>query len=157
MSIGAPHGLSLEPAAWVANNERITNEVDREAWRALYAPDAVLETITDGLHERQEGIAAIESAIDTYGAVFRARRLKVSKRLVSATGDVVVNTWTGGFDGRTRQCGIEFFRLRDGLVVHHAMYTFLDVRPATSLLARLRLLLAAPRPMLALGRAQRRG
>lgn len=142
----------LDPEAWVSNNERITNEADREGWLAIYAPDAVLETLTEGLYERAQGIDAICAAIDIYAPVFTARGLKVEKRLVSASAAVVVNAWTGGFGGKHNQRGIEAFRLRDGLVVHHEMYTFLDVRPSTSLFGRLRSLLYAPGEMLSLAR-----
>lgn len=146
-----------EPAAWVANNERITNGALREEWEALYAPDAVLETYTEGVHARTEGIDDIRAAIEVYAGVFTARRLRVSKRLICATEDTVVNAWTGGFDGRTDQRGVEAFHLRaDGLVAYHEMYTLLSPRPETSLSGRLRSLLAAPRPMLTLARLARR-
>ena len=44
----------------------------------------------------------------------------------------------------------------DGLVHDHIMWTFFDVRPSTTLVARARIGLATPRTALAFLRAQRR-
>jgi hypothetical protein len=57
---------------------------------------------------------------------------------VPETGPAVVNSWTRGFDGRRNQRGVEIWNLRGALVSRHTMYTFLDVRPAESIRARMR-------------------
>ena len=146
-----------DPAAWIANNERITNEADVEAWLALYAPDAVLETITAGAYERAEGIERIRPLVEGLVEICGRFSLRVSKKFLAADGDVIVNTWTGGFEGRDRQFGTEIWTLRDDLAVGHEMYTFLDVRPASDPRAGLRALLAGePRLVLALDRHRRR-
>jgi hypothetical protein len=128
----------VDPQAWVANNQRITHEAALEEWLALYTEDAVLESIVDGGLERQDGIAEIRRAAGILVAVFQARAIEVDKQLVSGTDDAVVNSWTGGFDGRHNQRGVELWELRGPLVCRHRMYTFLDVRPAESLRARIR-------------------
>jgi hypothetical protein len=127
-----------DPQSWVANNERITHEAALEEWTAIYTDDAVFESIVDGGVERHEGIEQIAHAAQILVKVFAAHNIAVKKQLVSATENVVVNTWTGGFDGRRRQRGVEIWTLRDDLVERHQMYTFLDVRPMDSLRARLR-------------------
>jgi hypothetical protein len=128
----------VDPQAWVANNERITHEGALEDWIALYTDDAVRESIVDGGVERNEGIDEITHAAQILVKVFVAHNIAIKKQLVSATEDVIVNTWTGGFDGHQNQRGVEIWKLRDGLVEHQQMYTFLDVRPMESLRARLR-------------------
>jgi hypothetical protein len=128
----------VDPAAWVANNQRITHDAALEEWLALYTEDAVLESIVDGGLERHEGIDEIRHAAGILVAVFAARHIRVDKQLVSGTQDAVVNSWTGGFDGRHNQRGVEIWELRGPLVRRHRMYTFLDVRPAESLRARMR-------------------
>jgi hypothetical protein len=128
----------LDPAGWVARNQRVTHEGALEEWLALYTEDAVLESIVDGGIERHEGIEEIAHAAGILVAVFAARNIEVDKQLVSGTETAVVNTWTGGFDGRHNQHGVEIWELRGPLVCRHRMYTFLDVRPAESLRARMR-------------------
>jgi hypothetical protein len=98
----------------------------------------VLETIVDGGLGLHEGIEEIRLAAGILVAVFAARDIKVEKQLVSGTEDTIVNSWIGGFAGRRNQRGVEIWRLRDALVCRHEMYTFLDVRPAKSLRARVR-------------------
>lgn len=135
---GDPFG---DPRQWIAGNERITNTADLDAWMALYAPEAVLETVTSGAFERAEGIEAIRPVAAAIVDVGRRCRLKVEKRFVAADDGVIVNTWSGGFGGRDRQFGSEIWTLRDdGLAVHHEMYTFMDVRPSTHPVAALRAL-----------------
>lgn len=59
-------------------------------------------------------------------------------------------TWTGGFRNELNQDGVEIRTFRDGLVTHHRMHAHLDVRDHTSISARLRLAVVAPRIVLAL-------
>jgi hypothetical protein len=146
----------LDAAAFAADAERITNAVLLDEWLSLYADDAVAEWIADGAYERHEGIDAIRRAATAMAATWRERRLQVRKHVECADADTVVLTWTGGFDGNTRQFGTEIWTLRDGRVVRHQMYAYLDVRPATSLKARLRVLLSAPRVAVSHVRNQRR-
>lgn len=147
----------IDPAAWVANNERITNEADLDGWLALYAPDAVLEMVTAGAFERADGIEEIRPMVEAVVETCSRFELKIEKEFVAASGDVVVNRWSGGFRGRSRQFGTEIWTLRGDLAVRHEMYTFLDVRPATDLRAGVRALLAGePRVVLALDRRRRR-
>jgi hypothetical protein len=98
----------------------------------------VLESIVDGGIERHEGSEEIAHAAGILVAAFAARHVEVEKQLVAGTESAVVNTWTGGFDGHHNQRGVEIWELRGPLVSHHRMYTFLDVRPAESLRARMR-------------------
>jgi hypothetical protein len=128
----------VDPAGWVAHNQRITHDATLEEWLALYTEDAVLESIVDGGLERHEGIGEIRHAAGILVAVFAAHDVGVEKQLVAGTEDAVVNSWTGGFDGRHNQRGVEIWELRGPLVCRHRMYTFLDVRPAESLRSRMR-------------------
>ncbi|MDB4976977.1 MAG: SnoaL-like protein, partial [Myxococcaceae bacterium] len=103
---------------------------------------------------RFEGMAAIETSARAMATVFLKYELHVEKKFVCATGSVIVNTWTGGFEGRDKQFGVEIWTLRDDLVVHQEQYMFLEVQSSRSLRAQLRLLLAGePRVMVSLARA----
>jgi ketosteroid isomerase-like protein len=145
----------IDPRAWVSNNERITNEVDLEGWLALYAQDAVFEAVTDGAYDRCDGLDEIAAAVRLLGPILAKHRLRVQKRFVSATRDVIVNAWSGGFQGRDRQFGTELWTLRDGLVVRHEQYMFSDVLPSGHGQAQLRSLLAGEvRVKLALAKAR---
>jgi len=116
----------------------------------------VAEWIADGAYERHEGIEAIREGASALAGVWRDHRLHVSKTVQCSDDETVALTWSGGFDGADRQFGTEIWTFRDGLVVRHQMYAYLDVRPSTSLLARLRILMTAPRLALSLNRHQRR-
>jgi hypothetical protein len=146
---------ALDAAAFAADAERITNDVLLDEWLSLYHEDAVAEWIADGAYERHEGADAIRAAATALARVWREQRLRVRKTVQCADAENVVLTWTGGFRGGDRQFGTEIWTLRDGLVVRHQMYAYLDLRPSSSWLARLRLLIASPRIALALLRNQR--
>jgi hypothetical protein len=142
-----------EPELWIMNNQRITNERDIDGWLALYAPDAAIDYITNGAHDRVEGIDAIERSARALGTVFLKYGLRVEKNFVCATDSIIVNTWTGGFEGRSSQFGVEIWTLRGHLVARQEQYMFLEVQSSRSLKAQLRLLLAGePRVMLSLAR-----
>lgn len=96
----------------------------------MYADDAVVDLITDGVHERY----------------------------VLAVGDgVVVNSWTGSLDGSDDARGLDIWHFdAAGRVREHQLYTFLSVRPSTHPLARLRFALTSPVTALTFFREQRR-
>jgi len=146
---------TLDAAAFAADAERITNNVLLDEWLSLYHEDAVAEWIADGAYERHAGIDAIRAAATAMAEVWREQRLRVRKTVECADAETIVLTWKGGFRGAERQFGTEIWTLRDGLVVRHQMYAYLDVRPSSSLFARLRILLSAPRVALSLQRHQR--
>lgn len=141
---------ALAATAFAANAERITNQVLTEEWLELYAPDAIAEWIVDGAYERHEGIEAVRAAVRDLASLWRKLGLHVRKTVECADHDTIVISWTGGFRGTDRQFGTEIWTLRQGLVIRHQMYAYLDVRPSTSLLARLRLAATSPRVALAL-------
>jgi ketosteroid isomerase-like protein len=145
----------LDAAAFAAEAERITNTANLDEWLALYHDDAVAEWIADGAVERHEGIAAIRRAATAQATIWREHRLRVRKMPQCADHETIVLTWTGGFGRAQRQFGTEIWTLRDGKVIRHQMYAYLDVRPSASPLARLRLALASPRIALALLRRAR--
>jgi hypothetical protein len=145
-----------EPIAFLAAAERATNDYDLDAVMSVYAPEATLESVTDGAQERHRGAPAVRRAWAGYLGGLGERGLTLSKHLVSSTEDTIVNEWHGR--GRHRRArGIEVWRFDPaGLVVEHRLFTFLDTRPAQGLLARLRLAAVSPRIAAALLRAQRR-
>jgi hypothetical protein len=147
---------TVDAEAFAADAERITNNVLLDEWLAVYADDAVAEWIADGAYERHEGIGQIRKAATAMAGVWRDHRLHVRKTVQCANEDTVALTWTGGFGAGDRQFGTEIWTFRDGLVVRHQMYAYLDVRPSTSLVARLRVLATAPRLALSLVRHQQR-
>lgn len=147
----------IDATAFAANAERITNAALLDEWLPLYAPDAVAEWIVDGARETHHGIQAIRVAATELAHLWRTLGLHVRKTVECADSTTIVLTWTGGFGRQDRQFGTEIWTLRDGLVVRHQMYAYLDVRPATSWLARIRLSAASPRVALTLLSLRRAG
>ena len=148
---------TIDPAAFVAEAERITNEYDLDAAIAAYTADAVYENVSDGLHERHVGTEAIAAAWRVNLGVARDTGVHITKRLVAAEGDTIANEWHGRTrDGRVMR-GLEYWRLtEEGKVHEHVMLGFLSVKPSTDLFARLRFLAASPRAALAFVRHDRR-
>ena len=142
-----------DAADFIAAAERATNAYDLDAVMSVYAPEITLESITDGARELHRGAPAVRRAWPGYVGGLRARRLTLSKHLVSATTDTIVNEWQGvGAHRRAR--GFEVWRRSGtGQVVEHRLFTFVDTRPSDGALARLRLFLASPRTAIALLRA----
>jgi len=145
-----------DPAAFVAQAERLTNEGTVDEALAIYAPDAVVDTIVDGARDVQTGREAIRASLAAMVPAARGLGVRISKTLVAADGDTIVARWEGRVGSREGFHGMESFRLRDdGLVVEHRLYGYFDVRPATGPVAGLRLLVTNPKVALALLRAQR--
>lgn len=150
-------GLPDDPAAFVAAAERGINEYDLDATAGVYADDGRLENYVDGAFESWQGGAAIRSAWGAYLDAMRERGFTLRKTLLSASGDTVVNTWTGSLGGRTDAQGIEYWRFDDeGRVREHRMYSLMNVKASTNPLARLRMALAYPLSALAFLRARKR-
>ncbi len=156
----APEGVGRlpdDPAAFVAAAERLTNAHDAPGAAAVYAPDARLVLITNGAREEHHGRGAIERAWGVVLGAGERRGFRVRKTVVAVGGDTIVNRWEGEIGERADVHGTESWRFdADARVVEHQALTFLGVRPATSLAARLLVLAAAPRTALALLRAERR-
>lgn len=137
-----------DPAAFVAEAQRITNEAEVDDAVALFHPDCVAEWTFDGIASRYEGIDEIRRALTITLGVFRDHQLAGSKTLVCSDEHTIVNTWRGGFHGSDRQTGIEIWGFRDGLVIRHEMAIYLHATSRWSplgLLRQLRLLVATPR------------
>jgi SnoaL-like domain len=140
---------------FVAEAARISNAADVQEALAVYAPDAVLECITDGTLLVHRGTAELRPGIEVMFSVARARRILVSKQLVATTSDTIVNIWRGTVAGKHTTRGIEVWRFNtEGKVCHQQMYTFLNVCPDSDWVQRLRLLVLSPRTALAFLRAQ---
>ncbi len=107
--------------------------------------------------EEYRGSDAIRAAWSGYLAAMEARGFTLSKKVTAVSGDTIVNEWTGSLGGRTDAQGIERWTFDgDGRVREHRMYTFLNLKPSTSPLQRLRLAAAYPLTALAFLREQRR-
>lgn len=149
--------VPTDPAAFVAAAERGVNERDLDRTAAVYADGAVLTSITDGALEHHDGADAIRRAWAGYLDAMDVRQFWLRKTLSAASGDTIANEWVGGFGPERGAQGAERWRFdAEGRVVDHIMWTFFDVRPSTSLVARTRLGLSTPRTALAFLRAQRR-
>lgn len=149
--------LPPDPAAFVAAAERGINDRDLDATVGVYAADARVESVTDGAEESFSGTEAVRTGWEGYLAAMGARDFRLRKRLLTATGDLIVNDWTGSVRGRTRAEGIEYWRFdEDRLVREHRMLSFLNVKPSTSPLQRLRLAFTMPVTAMAFLREQRR-
>lgn len=132
-------------AEFVAEAARVTNDADVAAAAALYAADATMRVVFDGAEEVHRGKAAIESAWRAYFPTLHRRGFRVRKALLAADAETIVNDWHGTRRGGADAFGVEVWRFNErGEVVEHLLTGYLDVRPATNLLARLRLGLSAP-------------
>jgi len=154
----APSGrLPADPEAFVAAAERITNERAAQEVRPLYARDAEFVSIADGAVTRATGREEIARTWELLFAFLAARDFRLRKRLLVAADGMIVNEWTGSLGGRTHALGIECWRFdADGLIAQHTLYSYLNTRAASSMLQRLRLLVAYPRTALAYLRAELR-
>ena len=149
--------LPADPDAFLEAAARGINEYDLDATAAAYARDGRLENYVDGSFESWEGADAIRSAWGAYLDAMRERGFSLRKTLLSATGDTIVNTWTGSLGGRTDAEGIEYWRFdADGKVREHRMYSLMNVKPSSSPLARARMAMAYPLSALAFLRARKR-
>ncbi len=145
-----------DAARFVAEAARISNAANVQEALAVYAQDAVLESVTDGTLLVHRGSTELRTGIEVMFSVARTRSIEVRKQLVASTEDTIVNTWEGTVGRRHKTCGIETWRFdQDGLVCHQRAYTFLDVRPDTNWVHRLRILALYPRTAFAFLRAQR--
>lgn len=147
----------LDGHAFAANAERITNTASIHEWTGLYAPDATAEWIIDGARQHLVGRTAITAAATELATLWRRQHLRVTKTVQCADATTIALTWTGGFRHELNQAGVEIWTFRDGLVIHHTMHAHLDVRDHTSIRARLRLAVTAPRIVLALTWQRTRG
>ena len=132
-------------SAFAAEAERLTNGALIDEWLALYHPDALAEWIVDGCYERHDGIDAIRPAATLMADLWRREKLRVTKYLLCATDDTFVLSFDGTFEGRGSVGGSEVWSLHEGLVTHHRMYCYLDIRPRASWLAQARVMVANPR------------
>lgn len=149
--------VPADPAAFVAEAERITNEHDVDAAIKVYADDAVVELVTDGVLERYVGLSHVTEGWRAIMAALGRRNPQVRKTVLAVSDGVVVNSWTGSLAGSADARGLDIWHFDgDGRVREHKLYTFLSVRPSTHPLARLRFALTHPVAALILFREQRR-
>lgn len=148
--------LPPDPAEFVAAAERGINQRDLEATVRVYADDGLLEAITDGAIERFVGTDEIRAGWAGYLQAMDQRGFSLRKQLRAVEGETIVNEWTGTLGGRTKAIGIEHWTFDDdGKVRMHRMYSFLNIKPSTSALQRLRLFLTYPVSAVAFLRATR--
>lgn len=151
------HDLVSSATAFVAEAERMTNERDVDGIRAVLSEDAHQIATLDGLLIDARGIDEIHRAWGTMCAFMEARRMYVSKTLVTADPTTIVNEWVGEVAGRRTARGIEVWKLNEaGLVVEQRLYGFLDARPESSLVQNLRMLVAHPLTAIGYARARSR-
>ena len=135
----------------------MTNERDVDGIRAVVSEDAHQIATLDGLLVEAHGRDEIHRAWGTMCAFMEARRMFVTKTLVTADKTTIVNEWTGEVAGRRTARGIEVWKLDDdGLVVEQRLYGFLDARPDSSPLQNLRMLVAHPLTAIGYARARSR-
>ncbi|MGW6730149.1 nuclear transport factor 2 family protein [Nocardia sp. NPDC055029] len=144
-----------DAVAFVESVEHATNEYVTEAIYEIFATDARQVIITDGALEESIGIDAIHEAWARTCAGFEATRFSVSKRLVAATGETIVNEWYGGPRGHRTGRGIEVWRFdHQSKVVEQRLFNYLKVRSVLHPLQVLQLLLSSRRVTVAVGWAR---
>jgi len=85
------------------------NTRDIQRIMADYTDDAVMELYAEGLHERYETHAQIQSSYEFIFALFPSFSLK--KRVVSASDGRIVCEWEGSVDGSRRSYGVDMWWL----------------------------------------------
>lgn len=147
--------LPNDAALFVADAERQTNERDVDGVRKTFAPTATWTVTIDGLLINANGIEEIASGWAVVCRFMELRRMRVTKSLVTADDDTIVNEWTGSLAGRTAARGIEVWHFdENGFVDSNRLYGFLNTRPDTSLLGSLRMLSSYPVTAVAFARAK---
>jgi len=142
--------------AFVAEAQRMTNERDIDGIRKVFAADGRWTVTIDGAVISAQGIDEIHRGWAAMCRFMAARRMFVTKSLVSADEHTIVNEWTGQVAGRSNARGIEVWQLDlQGKVTNQRLYGFLDPRPDSSALQGLRMLASYPRTALAFARTRR--
>lgn len=150
-----PHRVPASAERFVYEAQRITNERDIAAARKVFARDALWVSIIDGMIIEAHGITEIDERWQLMCRFMRARRMTVTKRLMTSDDRLIVNEWSGSLDGRDTAVGIEYWIFDDkGSVTEQRLYGFLDAHPDTSLRQSLRMLSSYPRTALAFARAR---
>jgi nuclear transport factor 2 (NTF2) superfamily protein len=135
----------ISPEDFVAEAQRMTNERDVDAARSVFAPTAEWRTTIDGMVISARGVDEIVARWRVICRFMAARNLLVTKTLVTADDDTIVNEWTGGLGGRTTAHGIEVWKFDEaGLVTSQRLYGFLNTGSDTSAVQSMRMLLAYP-------------
>lgn len=123
---------------FIAEAEAGFNAHDADRAAAGYAANATVEFIVDGTIDTIEGKADIHTA---WKGIFEViPNFRLSKQIVSVQEKVIVNEWQGSIRKHERDVarGIEIWRFNsNGKVIHHRLYTFLSIRPSSSLKAKL--------------------
>ena len=144
-----------DAAGFVASVERGTNEYLTDVIYDIFAKDARSVVITDGGHDENIGVDEIHAAWVIDCRTFRRHRFNVEKRLIAATEDTIVNEWRGGFRGNRDGRGIEIWKFdHEGKVIEQRLSSYLKVRPMTSPVQMLLLMLISPRIALSAGWAR---
>ena len=149
--------LVSSATAFVAEAERMTNQRDVDGVRGVFSEDAHQLATLDGLLLEARGLDEIHRAWARMCAFMEARRMFVTKTLVTADSTTIVNEWVGEVSGRANARGIEVWKLNEaGLVVDQRLYGFLDARPESSPVQNLRMLVAHPLTAVGYARARAR-
>ena len=148
--------LPDDPAQFVAEAQRMTNERDVDAVMGVYGPAPLLELVTEGAVEQHVGAPQIRAAWSMLLGVFERRGVLVEKTVIAIDDGVIVNGWESVGPGPSMRCLEVWAFGEDARVVRHLAHTFIDVKPADSWHARARVVISSPRLAAALGSARRR-
>ncbi|HEV2999981.1 MAG TPA: hypothetical protein VGW75_04500 [Solirubrobacteraceae bacterium] len=136
--------LPSDPAAFVAEAERISNAAALDELAPIYAPDVVFESTTDGVFDRYAGRDQVVRAWSAILTGMRRSGGEVHKTLLGTTHDAILNDWQGQIAGRLTR-GLEYWRFDEGgLVCHHRIYASMSARSSRDPRAVIRLALNWP-------------
>jgi hypothetical protein len=123
--------LPDDPHAFVARAQDATNAADVDWAMSAYGPTIELETFGDGLHETHRGTADVRRAVTIIYDWLAGMDARITKTLVTASGDVVVNMWAGHLlDGTKTTFGAEFWFFDEtGHVIRNVLYQSMDPKP----------------------------
>ncbi|MGI8679409.1 MAG: hypothetical protein ACR2LX_12120 [Jatrophihabitans sp.] len=122
--------LPENPAKFVAQAQNATNSCDVDWAMSVYAPNVELETFGDGLHEVNRGSAQVRRAVTVIYDWLGSMDSHITKTLVAASGDAIVNIAEARLFGGTKIVYASEFWYFDetGAVIRNVIYQSMDPR-----------------------------
>lgn len=122
--------LPEDPAEFVARAQDATNSGNVDWAMSVYAPTIELETFGDGLREVNRGPADVRRAVTVIYDWLGSMDSHITKTLVAASGDAIVNTAEARlFGGATTVYASEFWYFDDtGAVIRNVIYQSMNPR-----------------------------
>lgn len=155
MTITEHNARPADPAAFIAEAERITNTRSLHALEEIFAPTATWTVLIDGLRFAAVGHHEIQFRWAELCRFMTRRGLTVAKNVIACDDRTIVSGWTGHTNDGATPTGHEIWRFDShGRVCDQLLAGYLAPKPAESLVANLRYLCHQPANALAFAAAR---